>query len=33
MGLSGISMPDLTRRRCDQAYEGLTLAQRRTGVG
>ena len=32
VGLSAISMPDHTRRRCDQAYEGSTPAQDRTGV-
>ena len=32
VGFSGISMPDHTWRRCDQAYEGSTLAQDRTGV-
>ena len=33
MGFSGIVMPDHTRRRCDQAYEGSTPAQNRIGVG
>ena len=33
VGFSGISMPDHKRRRCDQAYEGSTPAQDRTGVG
>ena len=33
VGFSGISMPDHKRRRCDQAYEGSTPAQVRTGVG
>ena len=33
VGFSGISMRDHTRRRCDQAYEGSTPAQDRTGVG
>ena len=32
VGFSGISMPDHTRR-CDQAYEGSTPTQDRTGVG
>ena len=30
-GFSGISMPDHTRRRCDQAYDGSTPNQNRTG--
>ena len=33
VGFSGISMPDHTRRRCDQAYEGSTPAEDRPGVG
>ena len=33
VGHSGISMPDHTRSCCDQAYEGSTPTQDRTGVG
>ena len=33
VGFSGITMPDHTRRRCDQAYEGSTPAQNRIGWG
>ena len=33
VGFSGISMPDRTWRRCDQADEGSTPAQDRTRVG
>ena len=29
----GVTMPDHTRRRCDQAYEGSTPAHNRIGVG
>ena len=32
LDFSGISMPDHTRRRCDQAQEESTPAQDRTGV-
>ena len=33
VGFSGISMPDHTRRRCDQDNEGSNPAQVRTGFG
>ena len=33
VGISDISMPDHTRRRCDHAYEVTTPVQDRIGVG
>ena len=33
MGISGSSLPDHTRRRCDHAYGGSAQEHDRTGVG